>query len=223
MRGLIGKKDVLLHPLTVIRGFGWRVLLQTLVAARGRTFLEIISEGIPHPATPREIELSLQMDTLVSFEIRGAHIYARMADLFQKMREVRQFFLTLSGQEEGHAEILRITKVELARRQLWQTLVPIKLGLFEKIDRELAEVEEGLRYPQKMELKEALTAVEKLEASEINIVFDFLLHSVHTPFLKKIYYMIPSLADHQTYLNTLIPLFKQEILHKEHLNRGPKL
>lgn len=211
MQGLIGKKDVLKHPGTVIHGFGWKVFIRTLAAPPGHTFLEIISEGIPHPTAPKEIELSLQIDKLVSFELRCAHIYARLAEIFrERWGLARDFFRTLSEQEEGHAEILRITKVELARRRLWNTLVPIDTVVIEKTDKMLSKIEWALREPEKLDFSKALQFVEEMESSEINIVFDFLLHSVSSPFLKKIYRLIPSIADHKTYLNSLLPVLKEE-------------
>lgn len=219
MRGLIGKKDVLAHPVVIIRGFGWKTFCRCLASSSGTTFLEIISEGIPRPASPREIELSHQMDRLISFELRNAQIYAKMAGMFYPLGEVREFFRTLTDQEEGHAEILRITKVEVARRRLWNTLVPIKLEMMEKIDQKLTEVEERLADPKKLDLTHALHLVEDLEASEINIVFDFLLHSIQTPFLRRSHFLIPSVADHQTYLNSMLPSLKQAEAHAEHLRK----
>lgn len=219
MRGLIGKKDVLAHPVVIIRGFGWKTFCRCLTSSPGTTFLEIISEGIPHPASPQEIELSRQFDRLISFELRNAELYSQMAELFHSLLDVREFFRTLTDQEEGHAEILRITKVEVARRNLWNTLVPIKPEMIEKIDRKLTEAEKTIADSKKLELARALHLVEDLEASEINIVFDFLLHSVQTPFLRRIHFLIPSVADHQTYLNSMLPSLKQAEAHAEHLRK----
>lgn len=45
MRGIITGRDVLGHPVLVVRGFGWRVFLRCIVAAcrrDDRTFLSLI-------------------------------------------------------------------------------------------------------------------------------------------------------------------------------------
>jgi hypothetical protein len=42
MSGLITRKDLLIHPLTICRCYGWRVLLAGLLLHRG-TFLDLIS------------------------------------------------------------------------------------------------------------------------------------------------------------------------------------
>lgn len=220
MRGLIGKKDVLCHPFLVIQGFGWKVFLRTLRAPAGLTFLEIISEGIPNPSKPHELELSQQLDKLISFEIRCSQFYSKMSEIFRNHWGLApDFFRNLSEQEEGHAEILRIAKVEISRHYLWNTVLPIKPGLMEKTDRMLSEVEGLLRLPEKLDIKKGLEAVERLESSEINTVFDDLLHSIHTPFLKKIYRIVPALSDHQTYLDSLLPLLKEEAAYEKNLRR----
>jgi len=106
MRGMIGRKDVLAHPVVVIRGFGLKVFLKTLISPRSRTFLEVISEGIPRPASEAQIRVAEFLDKLVSYELRTAHIYARMAHQFQDRGDAKTFFLTLSLQEEGHQHFL---------------------------------------------------------------------------------------------------------------------
>lgn len=220
MRGLIGKKDVLRHPVVVIRGFGWKAFFRAVAAPPGRTFLEVISVGIPRPSTPQEIELSAQLDKMISFELRCSHIYARMAEIFRdRWGLARDFFRNLSEQEEGHAEILRITKVEVSRRSLWKILIPVKAEVIEKTDKLLSDVEWSLREPEKLTIEQGLENVERLESSEINMVFDFLLHSVSSPFIKKIYKMVPTLADHHTYLNSLLPLLKEEAAYERNLRK----
>jgi hypothetical protein len=42
MTGFIRKAEVISHPLTVIRAFGFRVFVRCLLAKRGETFLGIL-------------------------------------------------------------------------------------------------------------------------------------------------------------------------------------
>ncbi len=216
MKGLIGRKDVLAHPFTVISGFGPKVFFKTVFAPRHITFLEVISEGIPQPASAEEIEITLLLDKLISFELRTSHLYAGMAMLFKSRKGAQHFFQTLSQQEEGHAEILRITKVEVARRKLWEQVKPVSPVVLDKIDKELSQLEWDIRHPEALSYKEALKIVEALESSEINVVFDFVQHSLRTPFLRKSHRLIPSIAEHHSYLNTMLPELMEEEIHEEH-------
>lgn len=222
MKGLIGRKDVLLHPITVIQGFGFKVFFQTLFAPHHITFLEVISQDLPQPVSAEEIQMTLLLDKLISFELRTSHIYARMALLFKSHDGAHDFFHTISGQEQGHAEILRITKVEVARQKLWDQIKPISQTVIDKIDRELSHLEWDIRHPEAFGYKEALKMVEVLESSEINVVFDFIQHAIQTPFLRKSHKLIPSIADHHSYLNTMLPELMEEEVLEEHQRQRQK-
>ncbi len=217
MKGLIGRKDVLLHPWTVIRGFGLKVFLKTAFAPGHATFLEVISEGIPKPVSPEEIQITLLLDKLISFELRTSHIYARLGTMFKEHDGANTFFHTLSIQEQGHAEILRIVKVEVARLKLWDEVKPISTEVVDKIDKDLSHLEWDIRHPETLSYKESLKIVESLESSEINVVFDFIHHSIQTPFLRKSHRLIPSIAEHHSYLNTMLPELMEEEVREEHL------
>ena len=49
MFGLITRKDLFLHPVTVCRDYGWRVLVVGLFRHRG-TFLELVARQPAQPA-----------------------------------------------------------------------------------------------------------------------------------------------------------------------------
>lgn len=220
MRGLIGKRDVMLHPLTVIQGFGLQVFFKAVLASKGKTFLEIISEGIPQPVSREQIKITLLLDQLIAFELRAAHIYARMAMLYKKHSGAADFFRTISHQEEGHAEILRITKVEVARYNMWASVKPVSQKIIDTVDKDLSTVEWSLRTPGKLPYKKALDTVEELESSEINVVFDFMTHSIQTPFLRKAHRLIPSLAEHHSFLNTVLPELMEDEKRNVHRRKG---
>jgi len=42
MFGLITRKDLLIHPMTICRGYGWRVLVVGVLIHRG-TFLDLVA------------------------------------------------------------------------------------------------------------------------------------------------------------------------------------
>jgi len=48
MFGLITRRHLVMHPVTVCRDYGWRVLVAGLLIHRG-TFLELVARHAPHP------------------------------------------------------------------------------------------------------------------------------------------------------------------------------
>lgn len=212
MKGMIRARDVIAHPAVVIRGFGLKVFLRALLAPKERTFLEIISEGIPHPASPEERAITQQLDRLVLQEIHCSKIYKYFADHFLNFPDARQFFQTLSFQEEAHAEIIRVAKVEIARRKIWPQGDLIAPDILEKTDAMLARLDAGLRQTPRPTLKQALEMLEEMEATEREMVFAFLRHFhdvVQFTFIQKMHLLIPSFADHNAYLNTMLPQLKE--------------
>lgn len=218
MRGLITKKDVLFHPCVVISSFGFKIFIRSLAAPRGLTFLEVISEGIPHPASPAQVEMTQQIDRLAAYELQCSSIYGYLGEIFSASPQIRNFFRTLSYQEQGHSEILRLAKVEMARRNLWPRAKLLDPATMHKLEQMLIHLDLELKKEEKPTLKKALQVIETIEASEKEMLFDFLHHFhevVQIPFLRKIHRIIPSFADHQSYINTMLPLLKEMETHEE--------
>jgi len=51
MFGLITRKDLLMHPVTVCRHYGWRVLVIGILGHRG-TFLDLVARRSEAPRAP---------------------------------------------------------------------------------------------------------------------------------------------------------------------------
>jgi len=47
MFGLITRKDLLIHPVTICHYYGWRMLVTGLLIRRG-TFLDLVARHISH-------------------------------------------------------------------------------------------------------------------------------------------------------------------------------
>jgi len=47
MFGLITRKDLFIHPVTICRCYGWRVLVIGLLIHRG-TFLDLVTRHVTH-------------------------------------------------------------------------------------------------------------------------------------------------------------------------------
>jgi hypothetical protein len=136
MIGVIGKRDVLVHPVVTIRLFGWMVFLKALFARRHQTFLSILmaSEGdspifvgrksgqSPTVSTAdcagQPAEKAFQQDIIrrgVRLEQAAQRIYASLAEKFAGSGAVEEFFDTLARQEGEHAELLEMCRLAAMR------------------------------------------------------------------------------------------------------------
>lgn len=211
MRGVIGKRDLIIHPFTVIKGFGIKMYAKTLFAPKGQTFLEMIRENVTEPETSLNIEIMEQLDKLISFELQIACIYSQLADMFWNNKGASQFFHTIASHENDHAEMLRIIKVEMGRQNLWNALEPIDKGLLDSINPLLSEVNAKLKDSKKVTLKKALEFVKQLESIEENVIFETLVlffSLANSLFFENVCRFIPSFYDHYNYIKSTLPILK---------------
>lgn len=225
MRGLITKKDIFLHPLIIIQSFGLPLFLQAAFSPPKKTFLEIISKNIPKPKSKQEIEITAQVERFISLEEGVSKIYSNLMTTFQVIPEARKFFQTLAYHEQAHAEILKIVKIEAARRNLWDQVKPIKEELLNQVQIIIDKLLFSTETDRNIDLKRGIEIVELIEKTENKVILDFLLHFyrvVQTPFLKKIHHIIPSFANHHEYLNTTMPEIKEALSLAQRSNNRHK-
>ncbi len=214
MRGLIGKKDILRHPIIAIQGYGWQTFYDVLKAPKETTFLEVLSKNIPPILEPVQKQVTDQLNVLIHFESQISSIYFNLMEKFTHIPEVRKFFKTLSYQEEAHSEILRIVKVEVARLNLWNNVKLLEQDKLDPATKLIQSIQHQLSQPALVSLEKALIFVDKLEKMEDDLIFPFLhrfYKAVQTPFLKRIDRIIPSFANHHEYLNSELPYLKEAI------------
>jgi hypothetical protein len=167
MMGAIRKRDILAHPLVTIRSFGWRVFFKTLLAGRNKTFLAILMEC--ETMGEARVNVPELVQRCVKLERSAQRVYAALAERFADQQPVRKLLLTLSHQEQGHAELLEVCQAAAQRSRFaekrfapWQEAVPRLERQMQRVESSLDEVTTSHR---------ALQLVLDLESSEINHVF----------------------------------------------------
>ncbi|HVO20392.1 MAG TPA: hypothetical protein VMU15_14120 [Anaeromyxobacter sp.] len=178
MQGVITRVQVLAHPIVIVESFGVKVLVRALFADPRETFLEIVSRCAEEEAhlAMEDLRLVRTVKRFVGFECRVRDVYRRLADHFWDDAQAAGFFATLSRHEEGHAIVLSRVRREIGRGHLWKESRDVLATAVEGFEARLQACEEEVR--RGIELARALQVVERIERSEINVVFDTLNGSV---------------------------------------------
>jgi len=208
MKGVICKRHVLSHPLTVIRSFGWPVFFRALAAGPDRTFLSIIANTVQRKATPSE-DICSFIERCVTLEKRARDLYLALSEQQEKSSPLADFLLTLAAQEQGHAELLEYCR-DLACRSTWrEEEVTCWRGVVPVLERRMGEVEglmKGLTHTTRI-----LEMVIALEGSEINNVFRGVVAATDNEFVKTFESFQSAEAEHIDYICREIPMLDSSL------------
>jgi rubrerythrin len=174
MQGVITRVQVLAHPVVVVESFGLKVLWRALLAGGRETFLDIVNRSAEEEAhaADEELPLARTVKRFAEFERRVRDLYRRLAVQLLDDEEAARFFRTLSAHEEGHAIVLCRVRRELRRGRLWKESKDLHLADVQAFDAVLSACEAEVR--RGVPLARALAIAERLEASELNVVFETL-------------------------------------------------
>jgi len=178
MQGVITTKSILQNPLVIIEGFGLRVFINALFADKDATFLDIINqcqELDAHKDMAR-MNLSEIVNQFIGYELKAQELYTILSKNFSELSDVSAFFKNIATHEEGHAIVLARVRREIERGHYWKESKQIHIAEVERFDRFMKEAEAAVR--SGVSLAEALMLVDRIEGSEINIVFENLNKSV---------------------------------------------
>ena len=178
MQGVITTKSILQNPLVIIEGFGLRVFINALFADKDATFLDIINqcqELDAHKDMAR-MNLSEIVNQFIGYELKAQELYTILSKNFSELSDVSAFFKNIASHEEGHAIVLARVRREIERGHYWKESKQIHIAEIERFDRFMKEAEASVR--SGVSLAGALTLVDRIEGSEINIVFENLNKSV---------------------------------------------
>ncbi len=201
MIGVIRGRDILAHPIVTIRCFGWRTFFQALFAGQGRTFLSLLQQT-SHPQTGAS-KLPALVDQCVDLEMRAKRVYAAFARAFAAWPAVSQFFDTLARQEQSHAELLSLCRAAAHGggwisncSNPWEDYVPC-------LEQHMDEIEASLS--QVGSLDDAFRLLVQIESGEINRVFQGVLTSCNSDFVKRIGAFRKAVKQHVSYIARRLP------------------
>jgi hypothetical protein len=200
MLGAIRQHDILFHPLTTVRCFGWLTFFRAATAGRNQTFLAILGQGHTFAACDREAGEFL--DRSIGLELQARRLYVALARRFAEQPAAAHFFAILAQQEQDHADLLRLSAAA-AHRCGWS------LGCFSpwrkylpSLEKELQEAESSL--DSIASLDDALRLTIRIEASEINQVFRAILAGANSTFVKRLRPFRQAAEEHISYIVTNI-------------------
>ena len=196
MLGAIRRRDIIAHPVATIQCFGWKVLARALAAGGNQTFLTLISESAfltdTDDAGPEVVT------ECAGLELRVKLLYDVLAERFSEVGPARSFFTTLSGQEEGHSELLELCGAAAAREgwhekrfEPWRRAVPEVTQSLTGFESRLDGVES---------LSEAYRFTIEVESSELNSVYQGIVSASDSEFVRKLSVFRRASWDHVTFI-----------------------
>ena len=177
MQTIVDREYVRQHPREVINTFGLMAYVRAMGASK-KGLLEQMAEkylkgGIPLPGP---VGNAYKLSALL--ELRAARIYARMAKRFEESPPVRALFEELQAEEEEHGRLMVLCLHTLKADQQLEYVPSVRDADIRALLREMRSHERNV---WKLSLDEALELTDKLEASEVNVIFDKLLAQARNP------------------------------------------
>jgi len=201
MVGIIRKRDILSHPLVTIRCFGWRVFFNSLFAGGNQTFLTLLRKsGVfdgKTAAAPKLVDASIQL------ELRAKRLYQLLTRRFAQAAMVRDFFATLSRQEQEHADLLKLCRTATGQEQWLELHLQPYAGNIPRLEEAMQEAESGLERIRTV--SDALRLAIQLESSELNDAFRCIVAASDSRFVKSLGAFQAATDKHIQYICRTIP------------------
>jgi hypothetical protein len=177
MHTIVDRDYVREHAREVVKSFGLMAYLRALRTPKKGLLLQMtekyLARGLPMPGP---IGNAYKLSALL--ELRAARIYARLAERFHQNRLVREFFEELRDEEEEHGRIMTLCLYAIDASARIDFIPSVRDVEIRALLQELRKTE---RNTWRLSLDEALDLTERLESSEVNVIFDRLLKQAKNP------------------------------------------
>jgi hypothetical protein len=177
MPAIVDRDYVRQHPGEVIKTFGLFAYIRAMSSGRQGLLEQMekkyMEDGIPMPGP---VGSAYRLSALL--ELRAARIYSRMARRFAEVKPVREFFEELQAEEEEHARIMSLCLYTMDAHGKLDYVPSVRDPDIRSL---LGEMRAHERNVWRLSLDEALDLTDKLEASEVNVIFDKLLKQTQSP------------------------------------------
>ncbi len=208
MVGVITSWDILAHPISTIRCFGWRVFFGAVAPWHDKPFLSLLqAAGFLRAGTS---EVPTILERCIALELRAKRIYKALAKTFNDHGLVGPFFAGLAEQEQHHADLLEVCR-SAALRSGW------KANLFNPWQDYLPGLEQQMDAAETAVLEidsvdAALQLVIQIESSEINDVFHAALAATDTTFVKRLRPFRELMEAHMSYMAERLPELSPQLM-----------
>jgi hypothetical protein len=201
MVGVITNRDILAHPFSTIRCFGWGVFFRAVAPWNDGTFLSLLQGVGSFRAAARKVPSILER--CIDLEHRSKQLYEALERVFSRDEAIGSFFASLALQEQYHADLLKVCQAAALRKgwkanifNPWEDYLP-------RLEQQMDRVESSL--PEIDTVDAALKLVLQLESSEINEVFDAACAATDAAFVKRLKPFRKAMAAHMAYIAERIP------------------
>jgi ferritin len=201
MVGVINHWDVLAHPVTTVRCFGWRVFFRAIGPWQGKPFLSLLrSAGFLETATA---SVSTTLERCIGLELRAKRIYAALAKAFSDEGLVGPFFAGLADQEQDHVDLLQLCRAAAVHRGWKAAVFDPWHDYLPRLERQMDATEAAVHEIGSVD--DALRLVVQVESSEINEVFNAALAATDSAFVKKLRPFRKAMEAHMSYIVERLP------------------
>ncbi len=207
MIGVITTRDILAHPFSTIRCFGWSVFFRAVTPGREQTFLSLLRDaGFFGPAASKAPSI---LERCIALELRAKRVYDALATAFAEQEEIGQFLAGLALQEQYHADLLNVCRAAALRSgwkanlfNPWQDYLP-------RLEQQMDAAEASVLGVDSVE--EALRLVIQIESSEVNEVFYAALAATDAAFVKRLKPFREAIEAHMAHIAERLPELSPEL------------
>jgi hypothetical protein len=201
MVGVITSWDVLSHPLSTVRCFGWGVFFKAVAPWQSRTFLSLLQDsgflGAAPPTAPAILE------RCIALELRAKQIYNALAKALNDQGLVGPFFAGLAVQEQYHADLLEVCRAAALRMGWKANLFNPWRDYLPRLEQQMDAAEAAVY--QVGSVEDALRLVIQIESSEVNEVFNAALAATDAAFVKRLKPFREAMEAHMSYIAERLP------------------
>jgi hypothetical protein len=208
MIGVITTWDILTHPVSTIRCFGWGVFFRAVAPWNHRTFLSILQDAGSFGTAAARVPAILER--CIALELRAKRIYNALEKAFADHGLVGPFFAGLALQEQYHADLLEVCRAAVSRRgwkanlfNPWQDYLP-------RLEEQMHAAEDAVY--QVGSVEDALRLTIQIESSEVNEVFHAALAATDAAFVHKLRPFREAMEAHMAYIAGRLPELCPELL-----------
>jgi hypothetical protein len=201
MVGVISGWDVLAHPISTVRCFGWGVFFRAVAPRHNTTFLSLVQGAGLFAPSASNVPTILQR--CITLELRAKRIYTVFARALDDQGVAGPFFAGLAEQEQYHADLLEICRAAASRRgwranrfNPWQDYLP-------RLEQQMDAAEAALSAIDSVDA--ALQLVIQIESSEINLVFQAAVAATDATFVRRLRPFQETMEAHMAYIVERIP------------------
>jgi hypothetical protein len=208
MVGVITGWDILAHPITTIRCFGWQVFFKAVVPWHDTPFLSVVRDaGFLRPSVSNVPTI---LERCIALELRAKQVYSVLAKALDDQGLVGPFFAGLVEQEQYHADLLELARVA-AIRNGW------KASMFNPWHDYLPRLEQQMDVAEAAVLEidsvdAALRLVIQIESSEINQIFNAALAAADAVFVKRLRPFQKAMESHMSYIVERLPQLSPNLM-----------